>query len=65
MSNLTPIRKVTAGAVMGVIVYLLQLAIPAWHDHIPADVQIAIPYVSAVAAAYITKLEDKYLHPNV
>lgn len=65
MKSWMPIAKVTVGAIVGFLAWLLVTVIPAWHKGLPADVSALLPYVAAIIAAYITKLEKRFTQTNV
>lgn len=53
-----PIRKVTVGTVVGVLLLVIGHFVPAWRDNMPALVQQGVVLAGAVIAAYLTKLEN-------
>jgi ABC-type uncharacterized transport system permease subunit len=61
--NWKPINKVLVGAIVGAAVLLAERLVPAWRTGIPANVQALLPYVTAMVAAYLVKLESNL--PNL
>lgn len=61
--NWKPINKVLVGAIVGGAMLLAEHLIPAWHHGIPAVWQGVLPYLTAMVAAYLVKLEKNL--PNL
>ena len=61
--NWKPINKVLVGALVGGAVLLAERLIPAWKNALPDNVQALLPYVTAMVAAYLVKLESYLPQP--
>lgn len=65
MKNWKPIAKVTVGTVTAFLLWLVQWVIPAWHNNVPMEIQVMIPWLAGMIAAYMTKLESRFTQNNV